>query len=419
MRPIIFNSSRTKPRIHSVVALLGVATAFDIIIMVLSKGVIPGAESISHLAVLQGTAVINTLCFLLVVARLVQLLVGQLRYNPYSYNTIFYAGFALFFLSVAVTHTAEVPRALLTPDQFNEATLVFDYLNSARFYMLLSAPFVLLFSGALCVSNVALIRHEGFRPVNALGIVLAFMLVAGEIALFCFDYYVSGSLEEVRLHELVGNLFAAVYLYVECMVIGTMVAGAIVSRHEPPYDRDFLIILGCGIRSDGTPTPLLAGRVDRALEFDRAQREETGHGVTFVPSGGQGPDEVVSESESMSVYLVGRGIEANRIIREDQSTSTFENMRLSKNLIDEATGDDEPKVAFSTTNYHVFRAGLFARRVGMRAEGIGAPTRWWFWPNAAVREFVGLLTEHRGKQLAILVAMMAAYTVMTLILFYR
>ena len=94
-------------------------------------------------------------------------------------------------------------------------------------------------------------------------------------------------------------------------------------------------------------------------------------------------------------------------------------MRLSKNLIDEATGDDEPKVAFSTTNYHVFRAGLFARRVGMRAEGIGAPTRWWFWPNAAVREFVGLLTEHRGKQLAILVAMMATYTVMTLILFYR
>ena len=186
-----------------------------------------------------------------------------------------------------------------------------------------------------------------------------------------------------------------------------------------PSAAGFLILLGCGIRPDGTPTPLLAGRVDRALEFDRAQREETGRGVTFVPSGGQGPDEMVSESESMSAYLVGHGVEESRIIREDQSTSTFENMRLSKNLIDEATGDDEPKVAFSTTNYHVFRAGLFARRVGMRAEGIGAPTRWWFWPNAAVREFVGLLTEHRGKQLAILVAMMATYTVMTLILFYR
>ena len=72
-------------------------------------------------------------------------------------------------------------------------------------------------------------------------------------------------------------------------------------------------------------------------------------------------------------------------------------------------------VAFFTTNYHVFRAGLKARRVHLNAQGMGAPTRWYFWPNAAVREFVGLLTEHRGKQAAVLGMMFVVYGVLTVL----
>ena len=73
------------------------------------------------------------------------------------------------------------------------------------------------------------------------------------------------------------------------------------------------------------------------------------------------------------------------------------------------------KVAFFTTNYHVFRSGLKARRVKMRAVGMGAPTRWYFWPNAAVREFVGLLTEHRGKQALVLALLAAVYAGLTVL----
>ena len=76
------------------------------------------------------------------------------------------------------------------------------------------------------------------------------------------------------------------------------------------------------------------------------------------------------------------------------------------------------KVMFTTTNYHVFRSGLFARRVKMRAMGMGAKTKWYFWPNAAVREFVGLVTEHRLKQAAILGGIVAFYLIMT-VLNYR
>ena len=77
--------------------------------------------------------------------------------------------------------------------------------------------------------------------------------------------------------------------------------------------------------------------------------------------------------------------------------------------------DPGAKIAFSTTNYHVFRSGLFARRVKMRAVGMGAKTKWYFWPNAAVREFAGLLTKHRIKQALILSGMVLIYVVLTLL----
>ena len=79
--------------------------------------------------------------------------------------------------------------------------------------------------------------------------------------------------------------------------------------------------------------------------------------------------------------------------------------------------DPEAKIAFSTTNFHVFRSGLFARRVKMRAVGMGAKTKWYFWPNAAVREFVGLLTEHRGKQALLLSGIAVVYAVLTVLVY--
>ena len=115
----------------------------------------------------------------------------------------------------------------------------------------------------------------------------------------------------------------------------------------------------------------------------------------------------------MKRYLLTQGVPGERILEEDRSTDTRENMRFSKELI--LQRDPAAKVGYVTTNYHVFRAGLCARRVKMRAQGMGAETKWYFWPNASVREFVGLLTEHRGKQGLIFIGMLAAYTVLTLL----
>ena len=366
-------------------------------------------------------SVILDLYLLTVIVMLLTAFFGQLRYNPYSYNTIYYTGISLFLLTVLITNL------FLTVQLVREPALYLEYgnqhydriaavlLGSAKQYMLFSAPFIAVFSVALCTSNISLIRHEGRRPVNLLGILLSVLLAGGEIFLFRFDYYVSGSLAQVRMHELFGNLFAACYLYFECMLIGTMIAMAIVSRYEPEQDKDFVIILGCGFRKDGTPSPLLRGRIDRALDFRNRQKEKTGKDLIFVTSGGQGPREVTTESACMKRYLMEQGIPEEQIIEEDRSANTFENMKFSKTKIWERNPGG--KVAFSTTNYHVFRGGIYARRNKMRAVGMGAKTKWYFWPNAAVREFVGILKEHRGKQAAIFGGLLAIYVVLTLVVY--
>ena len=388
-----------KPKVYSIAVLCAAA-------LVLLIGLLLFGGPSRYTA----SAILLTLCCFAVTALLIRAFFLQMQYNLYSYNTIIYFGFALFILFIAVSYLQIALRMSRAPDDGGIA-LLSGLVSSGTNYVLLTIPFLLIFSLALIVSNISLILHEGFRPVNLLGVVLAFLLLGGEGLIFALNRYASGSLREVMLHDLGVNVLTAGYLYFECMLLGTMAADAIAARYEPAKDKDYIIVLGCAIRGDGTPTPLLRGRLDRALGFARAQESETGKAPVFVLSGGQGEDEAVSEAQCMRDYLASQGVPEERMLLEDRSTDTAENMRYSKELIFER--DPDAKIAFSTTNYHVFRAGLKARRVKMRALGMGCRSKWYFWPNAAVREFVGLLTEHRGKQALILLSMLAFYAAIT------
>ncbi|MCR5090521.1 MAG: YdcF family protein [Oscillospiraceae bacterium] len=340
----------------------------------------------------------------------------QLRCNPYTYGTIYYAGFSLFFLFVFITNLRMTIRSWTDPAIYCRPQIILStLLYSARDYVYFSAPFLFLFSAVLFISNISLIRHEGRRFVNILGMILAVLLVGGELVLLRMNRGMGGSQLQVILYVLGGNLLTAIFLYFECMMIGTIVADVIAAVFEPPYDRDYMIILGCGIRKDGTPSPLLRGRIDRAVQFYNRQLEETGKKLVFVPSGGKGGDEPVSESECMANYLLTQGIPGNQILKEDQSSNTSENMRFSADKIHALTPD--AKVAFSTNHYHVFRSGILAGQANLSAVGIGARTKYYFWPNAAVREFVGLLAAHRRSQLLVILSIVLFYCGLTFLLF--
>jgi vancomycin permeability regulator SanA len=349
-----------------------------------------------------------TVFFVMCLNMLLEAFFGQLEYNPYSYNTIIYAGFSLFVVFIIVTCFYLSSVAINDPSVYDMKLVVDTLLHSARQYMIVTFPFILVFSLALCKSNVTLVKEEGFYSYNLLGFVLSFLLLAGEVIVF---QYTKGKLS--FLPAFVINVFCAVYLYFECMLIGTIIANLIVAFHEPAYDKDFVIIPGCGIDKEGKPYPLLQGRINRAIAFGEKQKAETGKTIRFIPSGGQGPDEVISEAQAMKNYLLEKGYRDEDVIVEDQSKNTYDNMLFSKRIIDEI--DPSGKVIFSTSDFHVLRAGLKARRVKMKAQGIGARTIWYFWPNASVREFIGLLSQHRVKQGLILLGLIVIYTILTIL----
>ena len=241
-----------------------------------------------------------------------------------------------------------------------------------------------------------LLRNEGYRPVNALGIAFSIIWIIGMGVSFGFMFTDVLHIENYELANDLNKGFTYMCCYFECMLLSTIVCAYSASRHTPPYDRDCIIILGCAIRKDGTPTPLLRMRADSALRFERAQHEKSGKHAIFVPSGGQGSDEIISEAESMRRYLNDQGVGDDQIVKEDKSTSTEENMRFSKAVIEGRMGDiAQKKIAFATTNYHVFRGYILAQKNGFDAQGISAKTKWYFFPNAFLREFVGLLVDKK------------------------
>ena len=282
-------------------------------------------------------------------------------------------------------------------------------------YMTLTAPLMLLFALAMAVSNIALFRHERPMIQNGLGLLVSIVLIIGEVlGLYLFTRDFMGSELEGRINNTLQNTYATVFIYFQCMLTGAVICGLRAARYRPAPDKDFIIILGCWFRADGTLPPLLRGRADKALEFWHRQKEESGKTAMFIPSGGQGSNEPMSEAEAVRQYLLSCGIEDWLILPENQSVNTYQNLVFSEKIIQAyAPGS---KVVFITSSYHVFRSGLWARQAGFPIEGVGSPTRWWFWPNAFMRETAGLLQKRWKQEILFLFLLIAFFGFLSMVL---
>ena len=133
------------------------------------------------------------------------------------------------------------------------------------------------------------------------------------------------------------------------------------------YNEDAVVVLGAGIRGEGV-TRLLAYRLLKAIEFS-----ENNPDAYIIVSGGQGPDEAISEALAMERYLVRRGVPPERIIKEDASTSTYENFLYSKEILDDLL-EGSYEVAVITNDFHIFRAVSVAGKLGLTATHFHAQT---------------------------------------------
>lgn len=175
------------------------------------------------------------------------------------------------------------------------------------------------------------------------------------------------------------------------------------SRTSP----EAVIVLGSGL-VDGKVPPLLAGRLQRGLQ---AQSEYQGEPV-IIASGGQGPDEPRPEGEAMRDYLIEQGADPVKVVAETESRNTEQNLLFSRKLLG---GPDAP-VVVATSSYHVFRTALLTRALGMRAHVVGAPTAWYYFPSALLREFVGVMRDRLRFNLVSISGLLVFAVVFTLII---
>lgn len=166
-------------------------------------------------------------------------------------------------------------------------------------------------------------------------------------------------------------------------VTGIFIAHA--AKGQPEKTCQFMVVLGAGLHGS-TPSLSLQYRLDDAYDYLVAHPD-----VICVVSGGQGPDEDISEAECMFDILTDRGIDPSRILIENHSTSTQENLFYSINLIEDYTCVRPTEINVLTSEYHLLRAGIFAKEQGVTAYGVPSETRWpALFVNYFLREIAGI-----------------------------
>ncbi|MEU4363541.1 YdcF family protein [Promicromonospora sp. NPDC023987] len=183
-----------------------------------------------------------------------------------------------------------------------------------------------------------------------------------------------GLLQWMRIPILIGSALMLL-LFAFIAVLGRM--------DTVSYQEDAVIVLGTALNGEEV-TPPLRSRLDVAVEYSTANP----HAVIAV-AGGQGPGESITEALAMERYLVSRGVAEDRIMREDRSTSTYENFVFAKRLL-HAHFDADYTTAFITNDYHVYRAGEIAEEAGIASTHAHADTPWYEIPVDYVRESLAI-----------------------------
>lgn len=241
-------------------------------------------------------------------------------------------------------------------------------------------------------AGIITIKREGFRIPNLLA--LAFGIgIWTPLILFCL----------LEVSHLMSKWFIGityfsmiVVLYIGFTFVALLIYSSLYCILPKGKNYDYIIIHGAGLLDSERVSPLLAKRIDKGIEaFKRFNGK-----AKIIVSGGKGADEKISEAEAMKRYLLEKNIDEKNIICEDKSTTTLENLKYSKKIMDNEKKNY--KCIFVTNNYHVFRTGLFAKKINLKAEGLGCKTALYYLPSAFIREYIAIMWSMKWYSIVIL-----------------
>lgn len=259
---------------------------------------------------------------------------------------------------------------------------------------------------ALLANGVVMLQREGRSLANRLsllaGVGILGVLTLGIVAI------AAGWLELAVILLLLAGPIGYVGTGFVSYLCWSAVYARLARRSAAP---SAIITLGSGLRRDGSVPPLLAQRV--ALGVETLRRLP---GATLVLSGGRGPDEPRSEADAMAEHAAELGASRDRMIIEDSSRTTEENLTLTRGILSER-GIAGPVLAV-TSDYHAFRAATLLRTLNMPGHAIGAHTALYYRPSALLREYLALLRDHRVLNvvaLGLLMAPVVTFVVVSLV----
>jgi uncharacterized SAM-binding protein YcdF (DUF218 family) len=237
----------------------------------------------------------------------------------------------------------------------------------------------------LTVNGVTMWKREGHRPANLLSLAAGLGIIGFVVFNLIVTQWSSPKVDAIQAALLLA------LTYISFLFVCFLAYSFVYARIRGSRKVDFIVVLGSGLRGSRVP-PLLAGRLDRAqLTWERARAK--GRSPVLITSGGQGPGEDVPESHAMATYLVDHGVPADQVLLEDRSTSTFENLTFSREIMHDL--NPKYRCLIVTNNYHALRAAFTARKAKVNGQVLGSPTAAYFWPSATIREFGAVLLDHK------------------------
>ena len=245
-------------------------------------------------------------------------------------------------------------------------------------------PFILIIT--YFIQGILILKKEGLKFKNVLSLAFSIALV---IYIFVWPLIMPLSSTNVYekplllLADIVYKIFSFIFIYLLFLMAMYCISAILNLIHiGKGKNLDYIIVLGAGIKGTRV-TPLLASRIDKGIELLKYNPN-----AKLILSGGMGPGEDIPEGVAMAAYTKEKAVSEERIIIEDKSKNTKENLLFSYRLID----NKDSKIAIVTTSYHVFRALVFAKKLNIPCIGYGSKTKWYFTLNALIREYIGYLS---------------------------
>ncbi len=216
------------------------------------------------------------------------------------------------------------------------------------------------------------------------------------VGIFGFGGIIAACVFQKPLFRAVKFCWSKIALRITILALGSVVAvlagmciffsvNMLLRVNVPINEPKAVIVLGCLVKGE-EPSPMLNARMNAALDV-----YEKAPDTLLVVCGGKGNGESISEAEAMRRYFAEHNVPAEKIICEDNSTSTEENIFYASEILKEMGIIDN--ITIVTNEFHQYRAYVFAKRAGISTGSYSARTYWLNLPNYWLREWAGLFHQ--------------------------